>query len=134
MEPPKASTKVMWTYGAIAGICLGILLIVILQFAPPPILPVGLILASIVGFLVVGMLASKQTGQVRTGRLAGLVTGLACGIMICAYIWMQALIEVLIRGVRNFGLTDGSSWFAVLIGLAIGFGAMLGVSAGIGWV
>jgi len=123
-----SSAKVVWTYGATTGVGLGILLIVTLLFAPPPILLIGFILAPIVAFLLVGMLASKQTGRVRTGRLAGYVAGLTCGIMICAAIWVLILNGV----VRKFGWTDSNHWPNILMGLAIGFGAILGVSAGIG--
>src|SRR5947209_5628729 len=83
-KPPKSSAKVVWTYGAITGGCVGILWGVSQL--------VGLVLPmtlTMVALLLVGMLASKQTGRVRTGTLAGLVAGLTAG----SIMWVVPLLE-----------------------------------------
>jgi len=121
--------KVVWTYGAITGVGLGVLLSVTLQFAPPPILIIGL-MASMVGFLVVGMLAAKQAGRVRTGTLAGLVAGLTSAIITCALIEVLGAL-IVVRGKVSLP-TDGDSWVSVLLGLSIAFACVLGCSAGLG--
>src|SRR5436190_19085904 len=80
MNTPKNSTKVVWIYGAITGICVGIILWGVSHLVGP-VLGILPALLTMMGFLVVGRLAAKQTDQVRTGTLAGLVAGLISGII-----------------------------------------------------
>ncbi|HEY4035147.1 MAG TPA: hypothetical protein VGL94_14400, partial [Ktedonobacteraceae bacterium] len=97
MNAPNSSAKIVWTYGTISGICLGICLGT-LAIAPLEYTPVVhirallIIILPIVAFLLAGMFASKQTGRVRAGSLAGLVAGLTAGIIAWAGTWAWGLL------------------------------------------
>src|SRR5438105_3741606 len=80
MNPAKSSAKVVWTYGAITGVCVGIILWGVSHLVGP-VLGILPSLLTMMGFLVVGRLAAKQTDRVRTGMLAGVVAGLTSGII-----------------------------------------------------
>jgi len=123
MKPPKSSVKIVWTYGTICGICSGMLWLILEH----------LVLSNIIGgvvwttlrtssigtlSLVMGMLASKQTGRVRTGIQAGLVAGLIQGIIIAAF-------NMLVTR-PNFSL--GS---VVIVVLALVAGAVIGGVGGL---
>ena len=98
MNAPDSSAKTVWIYGAITGICLGIcfgiLGIVPLDYSIGSSL---IIVLPMVAFLLAGMLASKQTGRVRTGSLAGLVAGLTAGIIGWASMWAWGLMTGVIH-------------------------------------
>ncbi len=141
MKPAKSSAKIVWIYGAITGVCLFVILAfvrVLLLLRPIPIGPKLIldIILLIGPFLLVGMLASKQTGRVRTGTLAGLVAGLTGGIIFSVLIvWLMT--PMLIGKVRS-GLKTGVTFLVaeaivlvLVLGLSIGIGAGIGALGGL---
>lgn len=131
MKFSKSSTKVVWTYGAIpgtiAGICLGILPIIPLEYAPAGLIHnILVIVLPIVTLLLAGMLASKQTGRVRTGSLAGLVAALTGGIIAWAGFWVA--VQMGHMGL-SWGLTREVN---TLLPETLSFVFLLGIGAGIG--
>ena len=95
MKPPKSSAKIVWTYGPICGICLGMIYLAMIlvhvdlpggigEAVPSRVASLIRVAILYIPIFLVGMLASKQTGQVRTGMQTGLVTGLTVGIMVLA--------------------------------------------------
>lgn len=128
MKPPKSSAKIVWTYGTICGVCVSMLWLI-----------GGLVLSNTIGdtvwnalrvilgasFLLVGMPASRQTDQMLTGTQAGLVAGLTEGII------LDAVNIVITR--PNPSLDSVVEGSVVLIGLALGAGAVMGwIGAAIG--
>jgi len=132
MKPPKSSAKVVWTYGAITGVCLSILWFVALfrgslGFIPSILLA---IVPTMVAFLLVGMLASKQTGRVRTGTLAGLVATFIGGSLIGGSLMWEIL--PLMLALRRDGLLTVHELFDAFLSLAFAVECMLGVGTGLG--
>jgi uncharacterized YccA/Bax inhibitor family protein len=84
MKLSKSSAKIVWTYGIICGVFLCVLEFVSVHLVLSD--DIGRIVGFIrllilsMSFFYMGMLASKRTGQVRTGMQAGLVAGLTIGI------------------------------------------------------
>lgn len=138
MKPPESSAKIIWTYGVITGVCLPIVVYGVLWIAN--FLGVGYLLGGIgylclalalviAALLLVGMLATKRTGQVRAGRLAGLVAGLTVGIILCAFVWIFVVIG---GGAQRIGSIDINSAWGMFVGLVIAFALTLSINAGIG--
>ena len=121
MKPPKSSAKIIWTYGAICGVCFSILWLIFEHLVTSNTTG-GTIWTTLrtssmgVSFLVAGILASKQTGRVRTGMMAGLVTGLIAGIIISA-------VDMLV--------TRPSLGFILIVVLALVAGAVIGEMGGL---
>src|SRR5262249_32189667 len=112
MNHPKSSAKIVWIYSAITGICVGILWVVA-SHLPGPVL-VTLPMLTVVAFLLVGMLASKQTNRGRTGTLAGLVAGLTTEIIL---LWVVPLLQG-----AKLNLFSLEAAFHVIMVLGIGAG------------
>jgi len=128
IKSPKSSAKIVWTYGPICGICSGMIYLAMsmahvnLPGSLGWVLP--FIRMSILGmaFFLAGRLASKQTGQVRTGMQTGLVTGLTVGIIILASGML----------ITRPSLTLSSVGPLVLIlGISALFGAVIGERGGL---
>ncbi len=115
MKFSKSSAKIVWAYGVICGVCYSILEFVslhlvlsgdvgsVVNFIKP------IILSTLLFYMC--MLASKQTGQVRTGMQVGLVAGLTIGI-----------IYPFISGLNLASL--------LILALALGGGALIGETGG----
>lgn len=83
IKPPNSSAKLVWIYGTICGVCFGIIWLISQSLVPSNAIGHALSGGIICGsFWMVGMLASKKVGLVRTGMQAGLVAGLTAGIVI----------------------------------------------------
>ena len=83
LTPPRSSAKkIIWGQGALFGVIIGVLLL-IFSFLPLDnsiATPINLVIW-LVGFFLIGMYASRQTGRVGTGALTGLVAGLVTGVV-----------------------------------------------------
>lgn len=112
-KPTKTLAKITWIYGAMCGVCLGVLSIVS-QLVGPAMVTFSWTL-TMVAFLLVGMLAAKRTGQVRTGILVGLVAGLASGIILSVISLLEG------------GAQPNLSALAITFPLMLGFGAGMGM-------
>jgi len=120
MKNSNSPTKVVWTNGAITGVCVGILWGVsqLISQRVGPVMSLLLTTFTMVAFLLVGMLASKQTNRVRTGMLAGLVAGLTAG----SIMWVVSLLEGEAR-LALFSLAIILAWILV-------FGTGMGMLGG----
>ena len=115
----KSPTKVVWTYGAITGICVAILSIVppnLEHNDVPGSITMGnlVIVLTMVAFLLAGMLL-KTDGSIHTGSLAGLVAGLTSGIILS--------VVTLLQGARP----DLNALFVFMLGI----GAVMGMLGGL---
>jgi len=101
---PKSSAKIVWTYGTICGVCFGMIYLAMTMGHVD--IPGGIggavnyirIITLPLSFLLVGMLASKQTGRVHTGMQAGLVAGLTEWIIffLTVEMWRLSLASLVI--------------------------------------
>ncbi len=71
----------IWTWGAIFGIMLGVIQIIISLLSLGALGTIIDMLIWLVGFFLIGLFAARQTGRVGTGALVGLVTGLIGGLI-----------------------------------------------------
>lgn len=146
------SGKTALLFGALFGICAGLIQI-LLFFA---LAGVGYLLSLvfwIVALLLAGLLASKRTGKVSTGTLAGLWSGLIGGVMVMGVFALVMLIathdpsfmNAFMSGVRSsnmpysitsqqmvlymglFVVIVTAAWLLVSIGAGAGIGAIGGV-------
>lgn len=146
------SGKTALLFGALFGVCSGLVQTLCIIFLPG----IGYLLSLLfcaVALLLVGLLASKRTGKVSTGTLAGLWCGLICSVIVVgvlsSIIFIMAqnpafMNEVMSRmqtsnlppsvtpqqivlymglGIIMFGVV----WAAVGVGLGTGIGAIGGV-------
>jgi hypothetical protein len=131
INAPKGSAKIVWIHGVIGGVCLNIICVVANFLGP-----IGFILAivlTMVALLLVGLLASKQTGRVRTGTEAGLIAGLTGG----GTVWVTLTLVSLMSGSIPFnrllnGLLNASVLISIAIGAATLVGVLLSLGAGLG--
>jgi hypothetical protein len=85
VTPRQGGAAFIWKWGAIFGVILGVVQMLI------SLLSLGLAGALLdlaiwlVGFFLIGMFASRQTGRVGTGALVGLVTGLIGGLIVVLF-------------------------------------------------
>lgn len=78
----RGGAAFIWKWGAIYGIILGVIQVVVSQFSHRTILD---LLVGLIGFFLIGMFAAHQTGRVGTGALVGLVTGLIGGLIVVLF-------------------------------------------------
>ena len=71
----------IWKWGAICGVVLGAIQIIISLFPLGSLKTILDVLVWLIGFFVLGLFAARQTGRVRTGALVGLVAGLIGGLI-----------------------------------------------------
>ena len=79
--PRRGGAAFIWKWGAIFGVILGVIQIVLSLFSLGLLKTVIDLLVWLVGFFLAGMFAARQTGRAGTGALAGLVTGLISGLL-----------------------------------------------------
>jgi vacuolar-type H+-ATPase subunit I/STV1 len=72
----------IWKWGAIYGVILGVIHIILSQLPHKTILD---LLMWLIGFFLIGMFAARQTGRVETGVLVGLITGLISGLIVVLF-------------------------------------------------
>ena len=71
----------IWKWGAISGIILGMIQIIISLLPLESLKTILDLLVWLIGFFVLGLFAARQTGRVGTSALVGLVTGLIGGLI-----------------------------------------------------
>ncbi len=124
-------------YGVLVGLGLGIIESAIIVYVNSHLIVNSLIVLSIpfslilwiMGLLVIGTLASKRTGRVSTGTLAGLWTGLVGGAMTTASWFMMLVIQ------QSHSYYYGSNIAEIVLDLTaliILFLAILGIGTGLG--
>jgi hypothetical protein len=122
--PHRGSAAFIWERGAIFGIFLGVILIII------SLLPLGalnliiVILVGLIGFFLIGLLAASQSGRVGTGALVGLVTGLISGLIVALLVVMKIMASV--PQITQVLIVD------IVIALILIVTPLLGLGAGMG--
>lgn len=74
--PRQGGAAFIWKWGAICGVVLGAIQIIISLLAARSLKTILDVVVWLVAFFVIGLVAARQTGRVRTGTLVGLVAGL----------------------------------------------------------
>ena len=85
------SGKTALLFGALFGVCSGLVQILCLSFLPVAGYPLSLLLCA-VALLLAGLFASKRTGKVSTGTLAGLWCGLICSVIVVGILGLMLLV------------------------------------------
>lgn len=147
LSPRRGGAAFIWKWGAIAGIALGVLQILLsLLFLGLPRTLIDVI-AWLVSFFALGLLASRHTGRVGTGALVGLVTGLIGGLIAVLFGVIQIAangsqitqaINQAAQRAQQQGQSISSSELhtiavvGIIIGLILTVAVELGLGAGIG--
>jgi hypothetical protein len=135
----RGGAAFIWTWGAISGVVLGVIQIII------SLLPLGSlktildVLVWLIGFFVLGLFAARQTGRVRTGALVGLVAGLI-GRVLFVIIQIatngQQITQALNQAAGTGSISPGELHTVAVVGIVIGLVVLvaleLGLGAGIG--
>src|SRR5260370_13722349 len=145
--PRRGGAAFLWKWGAICGVVLGVIQIII------SLLPLGSLktildlLVWLIGFFVIGLFAARQTGRVRTGALVGLVAGLIGSLIAVIFVIVQIatngqeLTQALnhaAQSAQHKGRGPSPSPFhtaavlAILLALIVTGALELGLGAGIG--
>src|SRR5690348_12363184 len=85
------SGKTALLFGALFGVCSGFVQILCISFLPG----VGYLLSLLLcaaALLLAGLFASKRTGKVSTGTLAGLWCGLICSVIVVGVLGLILLV------------------------------------------
>lgn len=137
MITAPTSGKVALQFGALFGISLSVLQIVLIltllsRFVPTSIFLIGF---PALAFLLAGLCAAKRTGKVSTGALAGLLAGVISIIIVMA-VFLIALLTVgyasFVKGAMSSSTDPQYAQQNAWIGLVILTIVLLCVTAGIG--
>ncbi|HEY6406529.1 MAG TPA: hypothetical protein VIY29_03565 [Ktedonobacteraceae bacterium] len=77
----RGGAAFIWKWGAISGIILGMIQIIISLLPLESLKTILDLLVWLIGFFVLGLFAARQTGGVGTSALVGLVIGLIGGLI-----------------------------------------------------
>src|SRR5207248_1742023 len=139
-------------YGALFGICSGLVQILCISFLPGGGYLLSLLLCA-VALLLAGLFASKRTGKVGTGTLAGLWSGLICSVIVVGVLGLMLLVvthnpaftDEMMTALRNSNMPSSVTsqqamlymgigmiilavvWVAVGVGTGAGIGAIGGL-------
>jgi hypothetical protein len=122
--PHPRSAAFIWERGAISGVILGTILIIISLLPFGALTAIIDILVWLIGFFLIGLLAGRQSGRVGTGALIGLVTGLISGLIV-------GLLVVMLIIDRAIQITQDLI-IGIVIGLIFTVALLLGLGGGIG--
>jgi len=146
------SGKTALLFGALFGVCSGLVQILCLSFLPGAGYLLSLLLCT-VALLLAGLFASKRTGKVSTGTLAGLWSGLICSVIVVGVLGLMLLVvthnssfmDEMMNALRNSNMPSsitsdqamlymgigmiilGVIWVAVGVGTGAGIGAIGGL-------
>jgi hypothetical protein len=137
----------IWKWGAICGVMLGVIQIIISLFSLGSLKTILDLLVWLIVFFVIGLFAARQTGRVRTGALVGLVTGLIGSLIAVIF----AIVQIATNGqqitqalnqaaqsAQHQGRSLSSSALhtvavvGIVLGLIVTVALELGLGAGIG--
>jgi hypothetical protein len=150
--PTPSSGKTALLFGALFGVCSGLVQILCISFLPGVGYLLSLLLCA-VALLLAGLFASKRTGKVSTGTLAGLWSGLICSVIVVGVLGLILLVvthnssfmDEMMTALRNSNMPSsittqqamlymglgmvilGVVWVAVGIGIGAGIGAIGGL-------
>jgi hypothetical protein len=147
ITPRPGGAAFIWKWGAIFGVILGVVQILISLLSLGGVGTLLNLVIWLVGFFLIGLFASRQTGRVRTGVLVGLVTGLIGGLIVALLVAIQITangpqltqaINQVTQSARQQGQDFSESQIRTLatVGLVVGLiftvAIELGLGAGIG--
>src|SRR5438128_4848307 len=143
----RGGAAFIWTWGAISGVVLGVIQIIISLFSLGSLKTILDLLVWLIVFFVIGLFAARQTGRVRTGALVGLVTGLIGSLIAVIF----AIVQIATNGqqitqalnqaaqsAQHQGRSLSSSALhtvavvGIVLGLIVTVALELGLGAGIG--
>src|SRR5260370_35046685 len=81
----RGGAAFIWKWGAICGVVLGVIQIIISLFSLGSLKTILDLLVWLIVFFVIGLFASRQTGRGRSGALFGLVSGVFCSLIAVIY-------------------------------------------------
>ncbi len=135
----RGGAAFIWTWGAICGVVLGVIQIII------SLLPLGSlktildVLVWLIVFFVLGLFAARQTGRVGTGALVGLVAGLIGGLIgrvLFVIIQIATNGQQITQALNRAGISPGELNTADVVGIVLGLivtvALELGLGAGLG--
>jgi hypothetical protein len=139
----RGGAAFIWKWGAIAGVTLGVIQILLSLLSLGLLKTIFDLLVWLIGFFLLGLAASRQTGRVGTGALVGLVTGLIGGLIAVLFGIIQITtnapqITQAAQTAQQQGQSISSSELrtiaivGIVIGLIVTVAIELGLGAGIG--
>ena len=117
----RGGTAFIWKWGAISGVVLGVIQIIISLFSPGSLKTILDFLVWLIGFFVLGLFAARQTGRVRTGALVGLVTGLIGSLITVIFVIVQIATngQVITQALNRSGVSPGELNTADVVGIVL---------------
>jgi hypothetical protein len=140
VTPRRGGAAFIWKWGAISGVMLGVIQILLSLGLLKTILD---LLVWLIGFFLIGLATSRHTGRVGTGALVGLVTGLISSLIAVLFGIIQITITApqITQAIHNAQQQDQSipsstlraiAIVGIVIGLIVTVAIELGLGAGIG--
>ncbi len=141
--PRRGGAAFIWKWGAISGVTLGVIQILLSLLSLGLLKTVLDLLVWLIGFFLIGLAASRHTGRIGTGALVGLVTGLIGGLIAVLFgiIQITANGQEITQAIQNAQKQDQSipsstlraiAIVGIVIGLIVTVAIELGLGAGIG--
>jgi hypothetical protein len=134
----RGGAAFIWKWGAISGVVLGVIQIIISLFSPGSLKTILDFLVWLIGFFVIGLFAARQTGRVRTGALVGLVAGLIGSLIAVLFVIIQIATngQQITQALNQAGVSPGELNTADVVGIVLALivtvALELGLGAGIG--
>ncbi len=140
----RGGAAFIWKWGAISGVVLGVIQIIISLFPLGSLNTILDVLVWLIAFFVLGLFAARQTGRVRTGALVGLVAGLIgalIGRVLSVIIQIATNGQQITQALNQAAQSSGSispgelntiAVVGIVIGLIVTVALELGLGAGIG--
>jgi hypothetical protein len=128
----------IWKWGAIFGVMLGVIQILISLLSLGSRKTIIDILIWLVVFFVIGLFAARQTGRVRTGALVGLVAGSIGSLSAVIFVIIQIATngQQITQALNQAGVSPGklntADVVAIVLALIVTVALELGLGAGIG--
>jgi hypothetical protein len=128
----------IWKWGAICGIVLGVIQIIISLLHLGSLKTILDVLVWLIGFFVIGLFAARQTGKAGTGALLGLVAGLIGSLIAVIFVIVQIATngQQITQALNQAGISPGKLNTADVVGIVIALivtvDLELGLGAGIG--
>jgi hypothetical protein len=120
--PHRGSAAFIWERGVIFGVILGMIGVIISLLHLRALYLIIVIPVGLIGFFLIGLLATRQSGRVGTAALVGLVTGLISGLIV-------VLLLALTSAAHDMRITQVLI-VDIVIGLIFIVAPLLGVGAG----
>src|SRR6266567_6615901 len=141
----RGGAAFIWKWGAICGVVLGVIQIIMSQFLLGSLKTILDLLVWLIAFFVIGLFAARQTGRVSTGALVGLVTGLIGSLIVVLFVIVEnatngQVITQALNQVAQSGrsLSPGALHTIAVVGIVLALIVTvtleLGLGAGIGAV